>query len=821
MDDERLTNAYTVLIELYEEHHHWRKVIELHQEMLAEYRIHLGSKHSLTIRRLYLLGSLCTEHGHGNGYDYYEEIIETLGHGDHDCHPDALEAMIILWDTWSRHQHAGHEKFNADFVEVLYIRYRYVLGHHVHFEYSILRELMIEYRNACIKSFSVSMAITIKAMIELAHYSMKMEKHVHEAIPLYEEIVTHVETISKTNTTTTIITATTITQVRERLTQAHVQVCGHESASSQSIERAIKVVLHRYEFLRSTLGWAHTETLTVLREVIYLYMKLKKQDSVTIIQRMLLEATIQIIIRKKHSKTLHEAGKLVGQIFISCGITSYGHDIIQELRLKIITGSSTSSTKLNIKLDKAVGRVSFVFLVTLEQIIRENLSISYAEVMADYITESVLYESYTRSFRSSSTSTLRHAAHLRAFLLRHKRQSQIKRIEEHSFENFIQKWSLHAQTHIQKILYISLLEQIGNEVREIYVGDVACRSSVAKVSALLTHDRAQEAYEVAHCAYRFIKEQCSYHKTGNVHYGFKLSGLMVLLGLDKPIKANIDPKLHQNMQIIREVLKCCKESKPDFVRLPLSDLNGLIALLSKQQNYADLEVHTIISIGRLFVQARYLNASTSRRSEAICLCEDIHHNLRRVWGSLDPKTLEMSDLLSQLYTNMGHTRKAQSVHENILRLVTEGDDGDDRTLDTMDSHTARHQVELLKQSFLRLHGWDKSPEIYTDLINDVKEMAEYKSQPAWKDVKPAHEWNAKEAASETLGKFEALQTWYLVKPELFDEKGEIRAGKVGKRAGMSKKRVTSNWGLNFVNNLLGGGQENGVKTREEGRGKRE
>ncbi|KAI4252851.1 MAG: hypothetical protein L6R42_007811, partial [Xanthoria sp. 1 TBL-2021] len=846
IDDERLTDAYTVLIEHYEEHQHWGMVVELHQEMLTEYRNHLGSKHHLTIRTLYVMGSLCTEHGHGNGFEYYEEIVNILGHSEHHCHAEALGAMMwicrwhyetghwhklrnvcrILWDTW-RHQHTGHEKFTAEFVEVLYVRYRYVLEHHVHVEYSVLRELIIEYRNSCVKSFGVSAAITIKAVIELAHYSMKMEKHVHEAISLYEE------TISETRTIASVITTTTITQIRERLTQAYVQVCGHESVSTQTIERAIRVVLYRYESLRSTLGWAHVETLTVLREVIVMYVKLKKQESVTIIQRMLLEATLQIIIQEKQSKTLHEAGKIVGQIITSCGLTSYGHDMVHELRLQIISGSATSSNKLGIKFDKAVGRVSFVFLVTLEQVIRENLSISYAEVMADYITESVLYESYTRSLKTSSTRTLGHAAHLRAFLLRHKRQSQIERIEEQSFEIFIKKWSLHAPTHIQKILYLSLLEQIGDEVREIDIGDVTCRSSVAKVSALLKHDRAQEAYELAHCAFRFVKEQRSYHKSDNVHYGFKLSGLMVLLGLDRPIKANVDPKLHQSMrqlsqEIIREVLKCCKESKLDFVRLPLPDLNGLIALLGKQQNYADLEwilellwkcredqknwkPDTIIEIGRRFVQARYLNASKERRSEAIRLCEDICYNLRRVWGSLDPKTLEMSDLLSQLYTNMGHTREAQGVHENNLRLVTEGDDGDDRTLDTMDARTARHQVELLKQSYLRLRAWDKSPEIYADLIRDLNAMPEYNSQPEWANVKPANEWNPKEAASETLGKFEAPQTWYLVKPEHFDEKGEIKeTPEKTKRPGMSAKRVTSNWGLNFVNNLLHGSHENGV-----------
>ena len=97
-----------------------------------------------------------------------------------------------------------------------------------------------------------------------------------------------------------------------------------------------------------------------------------------------------------------------------------------------------------------------------------------------------------------------------------------------------------------------------------------------------------------------------------------------------------------------------------------------------------------------------MNASKERKSEAIRLCEDICYNMRRTWGSLDPKSLEMSDLLSELYTNMGHYREAQGVHENVLRLVVEGDDGDDRTLDTMEAVRAKKQLELLKQSYLRL-----------------------------------------------------------------------------------------------------------------------
>ena len=204
--DERLTRSYTVLIKFYEEHHHWHKMIEIYRELLVEYRKHLGNSHPLTIKTLYCLGSLCDEHGHGHAHEYYGEIITTLNRGSTVCHHDALDAMFFmfryhyegghwhklqticktLWLTW-RDQHQGYKKFRADFIEVLYLRYRYVLEHHVHCEFSVLRDLTIEYRNTCIKIFGASATITIKASIELAQIYMKSEKHMHEAISIYEE----------------------------------------------------------------------------------------------------------------------------------------------------------------------------------------------------------------------------------------------------------------------------------------------------------------------------------------------------------------------------------------------------------------------------------------------------------------------------------------------------------------------------------------------------------------------------------------------------------------------------------------------------------
>ncbi|KAL9579829.1 MAG: hypothetical protein Q9203_006540, partial [Teloschistes exilis] len=788
LDDERLIKAQEALIEFYEEHRYWHKVIEVHRELLDEYRTHLGPNHHLTIHTLYILGSLCADHGFDHAHHFHEEIISVLNHGSHICHADALDAMFymcryhyesghwhklqgvckILWETW-KGRHRGHDKFTVEVVEVLYFRYRYVLEHHHHSEFSVLHALTLEYRNTCLAVFGVAMAITVKALIELAHICMRSEKHIHEAVSYYEEVITHTKT-----TKMTTISTTTITSITQRLTEAYLAVCSHESVSVTTIERAIKVVTERYEYLRLTYGWAHTETLVCLREVLHLHLKMKKQESSTIVMRMLQEVTIQIILEEKHSYSLFESGRTLGQSFVSCGMNGFATELIGELRLQLVTGRPSGNNKHGLKIEKTSNTVCFVFLVALEHVVRDAMAVGYSQVMADYLTESVLYESYHRSLKSDTIIIVGHAARLRAFLVRHQRHGQVAALDHQSYDIFVKQWPIHAQSReIGLLFYVSLLTEIGDTVRNVQIENIACSSSLKKVNSLIEAGQAHKAYQLAECAFNFIEHQRSYHILQNVPAGFKLSALMAGHHVDQSIFVKIDDKLRSQMlelsrKIIRGVLQACRDSKLDFVRLKLKELDELAGLLGKQQNHADLEwilellwksrevqktwqPATIIAIGRRFVQARYLSAAKERKSAAVRLCEDICYNMRRAWGSLDPKTLEMSDLLSALYTSMGHYREAMDMHENILRLVVEGDDGDDRTRDEVDSRTAIEQVRLLKQSFLRLKGWSKSEDVYTELVAELKDMPAFRKEKTWKTLALPGEWNVKEAPDEALG----------------------------------------------------------------------
>ena len=839
IEDGRFVKSYEVLIKFYEDHKHWDKMFEIYQELLVQYRKTLGASHKLTIRTLYLLGSFCAEHGHGPALEYYEDIIRLLNHGSAICNVDALDAMFVvcrihyeaghwhklktvckvLWDTW-KDQHRGHDKFTADFIEILYLRYRYVLEHHESCEYSVLRQLTLEYRNTCIKVFGAAVAISIKAYIKLAEICMRSETYIHEAISTYEEILTK----TKTTTTSSVISTTTITKIKESLIKAYVSVCSHGSVSTTTIERAIVMVRERFESLKITFGWAHTETLSCLRELVLLQLKIKRQESHTIVVHMLLETCIEIIKREKHSKQLHESAELLGGVYITCGLAEQGRSMIEDLRLQIITG--TSKDKASLKLDNAVGKVSYVFLVTFEQVIRGRI-FTYSEIMADLLAETILYESYHRCIKSEKEVTviLIQAAKLRAFLSSHHRAVQKDVLQKEAFEIFIRKYQTTIKRHddIAFTFYCGLLKELGKEIRDVHIGSAACASSTATVKHLLNEGRIQEAYHVATCALEFINYQRAFHMLQNVPYGFKLSALMAGRGLDSPLKVDINLKLKESMlelsrKIIREVLRACKDSNINFTRLNLRELNDLAGLLGEQQNFADLEwllellwssrevqkkwqTPTIIAIGRRFVQARYLNQA--HRSRAIRLCEDICYNLRRVWGTLDPKSLEMSNLLSELYTSMGHYREAQGVHESILRLVVEGDDGEDRTRDTMDPKVTRKHLDLLKQSYLRLKGWDKSAASYKELVSAVLTM--YKGSTAFKDAQGTDSWNFnKEAPSDTLGKFVAPREWEFAKPEYLDDRGDSKEMKGLRRPGMGVKRATSNWGIGTIQRMLHG-----------------
>lgn len=205
---------------------------------------------------------------------------------------------------------------------------------------------------------------------------------------------------------------------------------------------------------------------------------------------------------------------------------------------------------------------------------------------------------------------------------------------------------------------------------------------------------------------------------------------------------------------------------------------------------------TIVALAKLLIQTRFL---LGQKSSAITLGEAICYNLRRVYGALDPKALEVSDLLSQVYIAAGHYNEAMKLHEEVLRLVVEGDDSDDSTIDTVTPKRALAEVNMLKQCYLRMKGWDKNPQVYKELVDRIVAMPVYKKDPLFKGFKSFDSWNLKEQPDGSTD-FKPTTDWKLV-DEFTANGGSVPICKDPRK---TMKRITSNWGVDLGTLHFGG-----------------
>lgn len=129
---------------------------------------------------------------------------------------------------------------------------------------------------------------------------------------------------------------------------------------------------------------------------------------------------------------------------------------------------------------------------------------------------------------------------------------------------------------------------------------------------------------------------------------------------------------------------------------------------------------TVVWIGRRLIETRFCRG---KLDAAIQLCRDICYNLRQVWGSCDPVTLEITKLLSVLYTESGNHSAAINLHETVLHDLL-----DDPVVVSQNraADTALQHIELFKSAKSRLCSKDKKDrtgegQVSNDLLRRVSE----------------------------------------------------------------------------------------------------
>ncbi|KAK1750959.1 hypothetical protein QBC47DRAFT_331102 [Echria macrotheca] len=869
ISDVRIGEALTVLIEFYEEHHRHEKVIEIYVQLLARYRKELGSSHKLTIDLLYLLASHCRLLGRADAYEYYIEIVTILNANRKHCHHDAFKAAIILVEyyheekRWMELQHVcsvlwetflHHHKecvFTEEVIQLIYEKYVHVLEFHAKVSISVLYEISVKYRETVTVVFGQSASILILAMIALAGICARYEGHHHESVTIYEEVITRTK---KTETRTITITEETITTVKTRLAKVYVTIItSGGSTTTTTIERAIELCLEAYAQLTITFGCWHEKTLLKLKDIIVLYRKLNTKEAHVKIFELLQVSFVSIVKSNCGSMSLYHAAATLASIYIAAGLAKEGLKLVRYLRHLTIFGQDFAiTTDVVLKLDVAIGRAAFVFLVSFEQHLVEKITMTYSELMAVTLLEITLYKEYKRVIETETRIEviLEYGAKLRSFWIEQKQEHMIVVLDKKLFQMFKAKYSAFIKTNDEytHIFYTALLSILGVDNRNVDFAAFVCRAGNAKVAALLKAKEFKKALEVAKCTFHFAHGQHFYDDLHRVNYAYKLAEFMAGIDVEKPSDSKLwEEYLDFSRKITAEALAIFKASKVDFVRLNYKDLSGIVRLLGSQQNFAELEIlltklwksrevqknwnpARVVSVGRLMVHA-YVAAK--KLKDAIGLCDTMCYNLRRSRGVLDHVTIEMTQMLAELYTYDKRVDKAMAVHEQLLREIEaalrEDDGWQAKARESVCYYpvngasgsppkqiliaqpkpeeelakTAGWTLELLKRSYLRLGKWTKAEAEYTTLHASLQS----KLARAGLQVSPPETWAKAAAANkdkpdDMIGKYVGLREWEW---ELEGDDVHVKNGTNGHANGNGAV-VKSRWSRN-VDHVLVASQE--------------
>lgn len=607
LQDKLVTRAIDELVLYYERIERSEQIIDLYVELLADYSYMLGRTHILTVKALYLLGGLCIKHGRKGAEKYYFEICTNFDRDLEVCHYDAIEAAIaltrlyesdrrwtdaqkiygFLWRTLLKRTQEYH--ITAERVEEIYRRYLYVMEKELKVSYTELRQITIEFRTVCVGVYGARSEIALRACIHLAEINERSEKHVHEAIQIYEEVFRETRTITQTTTTTT----TTILEAKSHLTRLYVK---HSSTSTQYVSKALTMYMERFENVKVQFGCSHDTTLSQLEELVIFYKSRKEQKLTATVIRTLQATIVEIVTRETDSKRLFDSSTRIAQIYISQGHVEEANELLLELRRQIVSRDVSSCEKFGFKFDRHTDRRCFVFLATFEETLKGIETVSFSEIMADFLTETIMIEAYTRARTEKARfeTMMVHGARLRYFRRSKYNGAHDSKIDDDLFDAFIGSMgsSITTSRNTTREFFRILLEETGKFQHDIHLVKAGSQSGAAAVRALLEQSKFQDAFDLATCIWQFAKSQEGFNDQENISCFFKIA---LYLAGRRAKKCNENPKQRQYMMdlsgtYVEEILKASRRINIDFTKTPIEELNELVSLLGEQKNFANLEV---------------------------------------------------------------------------------------------------------------------------------------------------------------------------------------------------------------------------------------
>ncbi|KAL2812968.1 hypothetical protein BJX63DRAFT_432256 [Aspergillus granulosus] len=776
------------LIQLYERTRQTEKLVSIHVDILNDYSVRFKNDHQLVLQQLWILAKLTSPQAASVGY--YRRIFEILNKNSDICDSRAFEPLVIVvTELVKQEDYPGALRpcqilFNslqkpdinaklrdATFVKSVYERYIRCLQM-THANSHVIHEVTVQYRKACLAVFGAKAAITIHATQTLAFIAQEFKQYETEAIELFESLLEMHSSEVDIDHENIRITLDAIYEAQEDMESTTVELSSHQ------IKQIVTARIKRLTTLRETYGWAHESSISQMQEVISVYEKQKEtQAAVSLLQ----ETAVQIVSSEQFTSHHAVAAERIASSYKAIGQVQQAKKLTSEIYQQLVAKDTTNVTSVGFDLSSS-HRHSLLFLAQLEYSLREReeSSLTMVEIYSSLVAEQQYFERFRKEIHSKSSTlqiTIGIVSHLRVLLLGRGQTTTSSRVVEQFTDYFMstqgQKLGLNRS---QAVIFLStILDHFQLHSSQNFLRSIALASH-SRVGQLLQsgdQDRIGVVCDLALSTFHYLRAHDGFSSLAPLKLLFKMSLAISNSAIRAPQAPDSKQMLQVSATIIKEILGHCKTQNIDLAQLDALHLNSLIKVLGKQKDYRSLswlltalwdkrqksrattsdDTYTL-ALGRMLAITLYL---VGDYPSSMRLAEDLVYNCARVHGPRHASTVEMTVLLSQMYTSVAqgyqktadhrelatqYYKKAAALHENALRVFVDPSSAPtaiDTDIDEPSSPSSsgasspgepgmspgksvRQHLHHLKLAVERLGNWPKDYSEYERLNSDVFRM---------------------------------------------------------------------------------------------------
>jgi hypothetical protein len=710
------------VVEFYETSYQFTKALALLHTVSSFLASRIGESHKHTIDNMYLEAALATRlEMNGEAKSAYQRIFRATSQ-EKTIAPEGIEAAIALvglyekemqWDSalevyralWptlvvedNKEESYDHTLLDR-MLEKTYMGYMSILTTRKPSAFSERWQVASDYVATCRHVHGKTSQKTLNATLLFAELCESNDLYMDQAISLYKIPLQTSEWVDPAQSSKSLdqMTAPLPITLKHKLAQLFVRK--HDSTSE-----ARALYTEEFQLAKNTQGYFSTTTLSWLRELALAHSRQGTTTSVQQGNALLHIYSTDVLHAGGDPDMIGDWARRIASIYLECGFIEGGNDILDELRQRVVYSSEPSAMALGDRRDA-------VFVAAFEEVFGRRAS--YDQIMKEMSREMENYQAFSKNLSGHDFIPTLISGHVLYTLQSdQKRTRAANDTRDKLYEYFcsnLSATSVSDKEVVQQFYQICLREVH----HENYTANIL-KTSTILVRELCNSNRFQDATILTGVLHSFM------HLTDGLNnYDSIKNATQICLYLSghKATKCT-DEKTYLEMSVkskllLQDIMASSKSIGTEMVDLPFGDLNDIITLLGEYEMFDELESiltqlwtsrivqrtwtpDVVVWIGRRLVETRFCRGNVD---SAIQLCRDICYNLRQVWGSCDPVTLEMTKLLSGLFTASDNHQSAATLHEGILYDLL-GDSeakGHERAADTASQH-----MELLRRAQARL-----------------------------------------------------------------------------------------------------------------------